>query len=173
MPLQQPVKDLLRFLQKNRAVRSRIAAPPDGTLLYAGSFFRPVWRELEQIGLSNRELAGKHSLPDVLGRIATPGQPGGTLLEWAKSLDALAPWNQNGFIAWRALSGIYASNAVGKVSFYVGSGISPANKVFAATELTVLLRNPKVDALTKDILGYYQRCIRSGQAAINFGFISA
>jgi hypothetical protein len=30
-------------------------------------------------------------------------------LVWAKSLDRLVPWEQNGFIAWRALSGIFAA----------------------------------------------------------------
>lgn len=49
-------------------------------------------------------------------------------------------------VAWRALSGILASNAVGTVSFAIGSGV------------------------TKDILACYQRCIRNRQAAINFGF---
>jgi len=69
------------------------------------------------------------------------------------------------------LSGIYASKAIGSVSFYIGSGVSKSNKVFAATEIPVLLRNPHVDPVTKDILSYYQRCIQSGQTAINFGFI--
>ncbi|WP_161635377.1 hypothetical protein [Methylomicrobium lacus] len=42
MPLQQPTKELLRFLQKNPHIRARIAAPANGTLLYAGSFFKPT-----------------------------------------------------------------------------------------------------------------------------------
>jgi hypothetical protein len=172
MALQQPIKDLLSFLRRNPGIRMRIAAPPDSTLLYAGAFFRPVWQELERLRASHPELAAKRLLPDVLAQIPTPGQPAPTLLAWAKSLDSLVPWSANGFIAWRALSGIYASNAVGAVSFYVGSGITKAGKVFAATEVPVLLRNSNVDAVTKDILGYYQRCIQSGQSAVNFGFVA-
>jgi len=41
----------------------------------------------------------------VLARIPTPG-PHPTLLAWAKAIDALQPWKDNGFVAWRALSGI-------------------------------------------------------------------
>ncbi len=172
MALQQPVKEFLRFLQQNPDLRMRIAAPPGCTLLYAGEFFRPVWQELAQLRALHPELAAKRLLPDVLAQIATPGQAAPNLLAWAKSLDHLAPWSENGFVAWRALSGIYASNAVGAVSFYVGSGISRASKVFAATEVPVLLRNANVDAVTKDLLGYYQRCVQSGQSAVNLGFIA-
>jgi len=171
VPLLQPTKDLLRYLRNNPGVRSRIAAAPNRTLLYAGSYFRPIWREVEQLRLINREIATKDLLPDVLGRIFTPGQPYPTLLLWAKSLDSLVPWEHNGFVAWRALSGIFASNAIGTVSFCVGSGVAKADKVFAATELPVLLRNPNIDSLTRDVLGYYERCIQTGQTAINFGFL--
>lgn len=173
MSLLQPTKDLLVFLRKNPTVRSQIAAPPNATLLYAGNFFRPIWLELEQLKRTNREVASKRMLPDVLAGIRTPGQPHATLLAWAKSLDSLAPWRENGYVAWRALSGIYASNAVGTVSFYVGSGITKPDKVFAATEVSVLLRNPNMDAVSMDVLHYYQRCIRAGQSAINFGFVGA
>lgn len=92
------------------------------------------------------------------------------MLAWAKSLDALVPWKDNGFIAWRALSGIFAANAVGAVSFNIGSGITTEDKVFAATEVPVLARNPNVDPMTKDILAYYQRCIRDGRSNMNFAY---
>jgi hypothetical protein len=49
-------------------------------------------------------VASKQLLPDVLAKIPTPGQPHPTLLAWAKALDALVPWKDNGFIVWRALS---------------------------------------------------------------------
>jgi len=172
MPLLQPTKDFLSFLQKNPAVRSKIAAAPNSTLLYAGNFFRPVWQELEQLRRRNRDLASKTLLPDVLAAIPTPGQPHPTLLAWAKALDTLVPWKENGFIVWRALSGIFAANATGSVSFYVGSNVAKSDKVFAATELPVLLRNSNIDATTKDVLAYYDRCVRSGQTAINFGYVA-
>lgn len=171
MPLLQPTKDLLSFLQRNPAVRSRIAAPRNATLLYAGNFFRPIWQEIEQLKTSSPQFAQKQMLPEVLGRLQTPGSVNPTLLAWAKALDSLQPWRENGFVAWRALSGIFAANAVGTVSFCIGSGITRNDKVFAATELPVLLRNPNIDAATKDVLSYYERCVRTGQSAINFGFI--
>ena len=171
MALLQPTKDLMVFLQNNPGVRSQIAAPPNATLLYAGNFIRPMWQELAQLKLSLPQAATKQILPDVLARINTPVQPHPNLLAWAKALDNLAPWKENGFIAWRALSGIFASNACGSVSFCVGSNVTKSDKVFAATEVAVLLRNPNVDTNTRNILEYYQRCINSGQSAINFGFI--
>ena len=173
MPMLTQTKDLLRFLQKNPAIRSRIAAPRDKTLLYAGHFVRPAWQEIEQLKRTNPDVASKQLLPDVLAKIPTPGQPHPTLLAWAKALDALVPWKENGFIVWRALSGIYAANATGKVSFYIASNVTKSEKVFAATELSVLLRNPKVDAVSKDLLAYYDRCVKGGQSAINIGFIAS
>ena len=169
--MQQSTKDLLSFLRQNPQVRTRIAAPPNQTLLYAGNFFRPVWQEIEQLKLRSPEAASKKLLPEVLATIATPGQPYPNLLVWAKALDNLQPWRENGFIAWRALSGIYASNAVGAVSLQVGSGIDKANKVLAATEIPVLLRNANIDPLTRDIVEYYQRCIRLGQPTVNLGLM--
>jgi len=172
MPLLPQTKELLSFLQKNPGVRAKIAAPPNATLLYAGNFFRPVWQELEQLKRSNAAVAAKQLLPDVLARIATPGQAQPNLLAWAKALDPLAPWKENGFVVWRALSGIFAANAIGTVSFCIGSGIAKGEKVFAATELPVLARNPNVDAVTKDVIAYYQRCAQAGQTAVNFGYVS-
>lgn len=171
MALLPPTKELLSFLQKNPAIRSRIAAPPNATLLYAGKFFRPVWQELEQLKRTNRDVASKKLLPDVLAAIQTPGQAHPNLLAWAKALDGLFPWKENGFIVWRALSGIFAANATGTVSFCIGSDVARSEKVFAATELSVVARNPNVDSITKDVLAYYQRCVQSGQTAINFGYI--
>lgn len=170
MSLLPETKELLSFLQKNPGIRAKIAAPQNATLLYAGNFIRPVWQELEQLKRTNSALAMKQVLPDVLARIQTPGQVHPTLLTWAKALDALAPWKENGFIAWRALSGLFAANAIGTVSFYIGSNIAKSEKVFTATELPVLARNPNVDPITKDILAYYQRCVQSGQTAVNFGY---
>jgi len=43
------------------------------------------------------------------------------LLAWAQDLDHLERWRENGFIAWRALSGVFAANEVRAVSFSVGS----------------------------------------------------
>jgi hypothetical protein len=172
MPLQQPTKDFLRYLQQNPSVRAQIRAAPGKTLLYAGGFFKPVWQEIAAQKRSSRQLADKELLPDVLARIKTPGSVHPTLLAWAQDLDRLEPLRENGFIAWRALSGIFAANAVGAVSFCVGSPVTKETKVFAATEVAVLARNPNVDANTRDLVAYFQRCVQSGQPDINAGFIA-
>jgi hypothetical protein len=172
MPLLQPTRDLLGFLQRNPAIRSQIRAAPNQTLLYAGNFFRPMWQDLADLKRRNPQFAAKEILPDVLIRIRVQGQRHLNLLDWAKALDILQPWNENGFIAWRALSGIFASNAIGTVSFFIGSGVTRDDKVFAATEISVLARNPNIDAITRDALAYYQRCLQTKQANMNFGFIA-
>lgn len=169
----QPTKDLLRFLQKNPGVRAQVRAAPDKTLLYAGTFFKPIWRELAELKRANAQVCAKTLLPDVLARIPVPGSAFPNLLAWAQHIDMLQPWKDNGFIVWRALSGLFAANAVGAVSFYVGSQVTRDTKVFAATELSVLSRNPNVDSTTKDVLAYYQRCLQTKQANMNFGFIVA
>ncbi len=172
LALLPPTRDLLRHLHDHPSLRSQIAAPADKTLLYAGQWVRPVWQELAELRRSNPQVADKVMLPDVLGRLLTPGAPELTLLAWAKAIDKLGPWRDNGFVVWRALSGLFAANAKGTVSFVVGEGVSRADKVFAATELAVLQRNGHVDEKTQDILAYYQRCLDRGQSALNFGFIA-
>jgi hypothetical protein len=172
MALLEPSRQLLKFLQRNPVVRARIAAAPNMTLVYAGDFFKPMWKELEQLKRTNSAVASKTLLPEALAAIQTPSQPHATLLAWVKSLDTLLPWSENVFIAWRALSGIFPANAIGSVSFYVGSHITKRDKVFAATELHVLLRNPNISGTARDILEYYDRCVRSGRSAINLGYIA-
>jgi hypothetical protein len=117
-------------------------------------------------------VASKETLVDVLGQIRLPGTAYLSLLAYVQEVESRVPPRPDRFILWRALSGIFASNAIGAVSFQVGSEAAWASKVFAATEVAVLLRNPNVDAITKDLLAYFQRCIQTGQANINLGFIS-
>jgi len=174
--LQAPTRDFLRFLKDSPSIRKRIRAAPNKTLLYAGKFFEPAWVEICDQKKKATQFGDKEILPDVLRLISVVGRPSSNLLEWVKSLEAIPPWEKNGFIAWRALSGLYAANAVGEVSFYIGSGISK-DKVFAATEIVVLSRNPNIDALTKEVVEYYRDILRSKQvdlgvtADINFGLI--
>jgi hypothetical protein len=170
-------RELLIVLKTNPDIRAKIRANPGQTLLYAGEFFKPMWKEIADLKRSDPQMSTKETLPDVLSRVIVSGRPVGNLLDWAKKIDDEVPWKENGFIAWRALSGIFASNAVGSVSFYVGSRVSADKKVFPTTELSVLARNPQIDELTRDILCYYQRCLRTqsrlqtGNVDMNFGFI--
>ncbi len=172
MPLSPETRELLKFLNSHPGVRNQIRAHRNKTLLYAGRFFKPVWQEIVQAKRTNGAVADKTILPEVLERIRLPNQPNRNLLEWAQEIDAIKPWEQNGYIAWRALSGIFASNAVGAVSFLIGSGVTKENnKVFASTEIHVLERNPNVDQVTKDAVQYYLRCVRTNRADIDTGLI--
>ena len=172
MALQPPTVEILKFLNQNPSIRAQIRATPGNTLLYAGNFFKPVWREIEEMKRTLPQAAMKQTLPDVLARIPVPGKPFSSLLAYVQDIERRVPWKPDGFTIWRALSGILAANAIGPVSFYIGSGVSKVDKVFAATEMSVLERNPNVDAITKDVLAYYQRCIQNKQAAMNFGYFS-
>jgi hypothetical protein len=171
MALQPQTRELFVFLRRNRAVRDRIAAGPHATIIYSGQILKPAWKEVADMKLRYPALSGRKTLPEVLQSISLVGHPFPNLLEWAKSLDSMLPWRENGFLVWRALSGIFASNAVGAVSFVVGFGITHVDKVFAVTEVPVLLRNPRVDATTRNLLEYYQRCIAERRADIGVGFI--
>ncbi|WP_293802187.1 hypothetical protein [uncultured Bosea sp.] len=167
-PFKQDTKDFLAFLQQNKPIRDRIAAEPNKTLLYAGRFFKPIWRELEELKATYP--AGSFTiLPDVLERIAISGSHG-TLKRYVQAIEAKVPWMPDGFTIWRALSGIYASNARGKVFFSVGSGVD-RGKVLAATEIAVLSRNPHLDPQTRDIVAWLQKCIATRTTDINFGLM--
>lgn len=169
MGLQPGTRALLGILQAQPSLRWRIRAAPDCTLLYSGSYFQPAWKEIADFKRRHPELSSKETLPDVLARLPVPGTTYPSLLALVQDVEQ--PWRPDGYAVWRALSGIFASNAEGSVSFQIGSGVG-AEKVFAATELAVLLRNPKVDGVTKDLLAYFQRCLQTRQADINLGFIS-
>jgi len=130
-------------------------------------------QEISDLKRTNPELRDKQTLPDVLSRIIVPGKPFSNLLLYVQDVERRVPWKPDGFAIWRALSGIFAANAVSAVSFQVASGVKADEKVFAATEIHVLARNPNLDATTRDLLDYYLRCVKTKTADINLGFISA
>jgi hypothetical protein len=169
MRLQPGTRALLAILHAQPALRWQIRAAPDRTLLYSGTFFQPAWQEIADLKRANLVLSSLETLPDVLARLPVPGTTYPSLLAFVQDVEH--PWQPDGYVVWRALSGIFASNAVGKVSFQIGSGVE-ATKIFAATELNVLLRNPHVDGVTKDLLAYFKRCVDSRQPGVNLGFMA-
>ena len=173
MALLPQTRAFLQFLQRHPEIRAQIRAARDSTILYAGTLLKPAWKEVEEWRLRAPQMSTKRTLNEVLQSIELRGSAFVNLLHWVQSLDSLQPYKDNGFIAWRAVSGIYASNAEGKVSFVIGSGITRAAKVFAATEMSVLMRNPRVDETTKDLLEYYKRCIDEGRPNLNVSLITA
>ncbi|MCW3473571.1 hypothetical protein [Limobrevibacterium gyesilva] len=172
MPLLQETRDFLIFLRQNSLLRRRIAAPPDKTLIYAGTLFKPAWKELAEIRARNPGDNNFELLPDVLNRLPPPPGAAGTLKTYVEVLtdERRMPWKDNGFVIWRALSGIYASNAIGKVYVYVGSGIT-RQKVLATTEINVLARNPNIDPVSLEVIRYIQDCVRTKNGNINFGYM--
>ncbi len=179
IPVQPETKEFGRFLARNPAIRNQIHAAPDRTLLYSGAFFRASYQEIKARKLSDPQLREKEILPDVLARISIPPSlfpdpkrvfP--NLLAYVNDLELRVPKTPDQFTIWKVLSGIFAANAVGKVSFWIGGGVD-ASKVFVATELKVLMRNPKVDQVSKDLMEYYLRCVENKNPDMNIGFISA
>lgn len=171
MAFKPQTKSFLSYLKANKATRDRIRAPHDKTLLYAGNFFKPIWREIETEKRMNPQLAVLRTLPEVLSLLPSPQPASPSLKAYVEALTDTVPWQPDGFTIWRALSGIFASNATGRVSFKIGSEIS-GEKVFAVTELPVLMRNKNLDPITQELITYFDRCIKSRQAYINFGFIA-
>lgn len=174
--LQAETKQFLRYLQNHPELRTRICAPENRTLLYAGKLIRNAWQEL--VAAKGRpEFAELCILPEVLSSVPAPNSGHDSLHTYVQAVCAKVPWEDDGFTLWRALSGIFASQAKGRVSFYIGDSISgdmenvENRRVFAVTELPVLDRNPNLDALTRDVLAYYMRCLKNKNQAMNFSFI--
>lgn len=171
--MHEKVKTFFRYLHDHPEIRAQIRARPDATLLYAGKGFAPMWREIDTSRRFHAQLLDKQTLPDVLRMVEAPGSGYATLQAYLEALDPIEPWLKNGFFAWRAVSGIFAANATGKVSFLVGSGVSPDTKVFAATELTVLSRNTLIHPVCREVVEYYLHCIKTRKYDINTSYITA
>jgi hypothetical protein len=175
--LRPETRQFLHYLQTQPLVRAQLKAPRDSTVLYAGKVVHEAYKEIKVLIATRAEYRHLVTLEEVLNGLPAPDTPFSTLQEYANSVLAVVPKLDDQFILWRALSGIYASNARGQVSFYTGTGISRDNddvdrrKVFAVTELHVLGRNEKVDTLTQDIVAYYQRCLSNPQESTAFSFI--
>lgn len=176
---QPATREFARFLANNPAIRSQIRAAPDRTLLYSGAFFKPSWAEIRARKLTDPQVREKEILPEVLARISLPpnlfpsgGKSFPNLMAYVNDVERQVPPHPDQFMIWRMLSGIFAANAVGKVSFWIGGGVD-RSKVFVATELKVLLRNPHVDPIARDLLEYYLRCVQNKNPDMNVGFISA
>jgi hypothetical protein len=159
MPYAAAPKELAIYLHNNKPVREMIRAQPGKTLLYAGTNFKACWKEIGEAKLTNPQVADKQILPEVLKQTAAPGSRYSNFMDWLSDIDLLHPQVDNGFMAWRLVSGLFAANAIGAVSFWLGSWDQGDRKIFAITELPVLRRNKNVDATTKELLDYYARCI--------------
>lgn len=183
MAYQQNTYAFFTYLRENKSVRDQIKAAPGKTLLYAGSFNGPIWKELERLKRTDPAYANKETLADVLGQLPSHIPAHSNLFASVNAVVAGVPPDPDGFHIWRALSGIFAANASGQVSFSLGRdvakvvnasghGVAKGSSVFAATEIHVLARNRNLDPVTKEIVEYMLRSIRAGKADLNFGYIA-
>lgn len=175
----------LRYLHDHPAVRRAIRASPGKALFYAGDvkntignahygfgYDSPVWKSLLKLQTAEAQWSDKEILPQVMERAPAPDTPFPSLRHYAAAVEeelrrTLPKDAPDMMIMWRALSGIFAANATGAVSFFLGAQSGGANKVFAATEIWNLLRNEQVDQTTRDYLAYLKRCLDSGQVDLN------
>jgi hypothetical protein len=172
MPLLQDTRSFLEYLRQHKEVRDRIKAGRDKTTLYAGNVFAAAWREVQI--LQSKQPGTMETLHDVLSKLPAPPPGPGTLQSYAESLaqkERVVNGARSERVIWRALSGIFASNAEGKVWFYLGSEVAPDTKVFALTEVHVLKRNPRITSESQDMLAYFERCVRNRNAEMNAGFL--
>ena len=96
MALQAPTKDFLSFLRQHPEIQNQIRAAPGRTLLYAGSFFKPMWKEIADYKRAHPEVADKQMLPDVLARITAPGTGYLSLLAYVQDLSGRCPGSRMG-----------------------------------------------------------------------------
>lgn len=172
MPLLPETKSFLAYLQQRRDIRALIKAGRDKTLLYAGDMFAPSWREVQ--ALQRRQPGTIETLHDVLAKLPAPPPHLGTLQSYAEALaqkEKAANGPRGERVVWRTLSGIFASNAEGKVWFYVGFNVNLDTKVFALTEVAVLKRNPRISPESQDMLAYFERCVRTRNPEMGAGYL--
>lgn len=169
-----------QYLNKNPAFRDQLRAAPGKTVAYAGSFEDvAAWVRLLRGQLGDPWQNDYQMLPDVLRQITcptdlfkavglvTPPQIV-TLLDFVQYLTgdgpwpAKVPWQPDGFTIWRVLSGIFMSNATGRVRILVGDVTDPASKVFFRTEIFVLERNPAIDIHARGAIHTLRQRIKSG-----------
>ena len=173
MPLLPETKSFLTYLQQRKDVRALITAGSDKTLLYAGhDGFGPAWRKI--LDFQRKQPGAVETLHDVLARLPAPPPHHGTLQSYAEALaqkEKAANGPRSERVVWRTLSGIFASNAKGKVWFYVGFNVDPDTKIFALTEIAVLKRNTGISPESRDMLAYFERCVRTRNSEIGAGYL--
>lgn len=167
--LQEGTRQFLNYLQKHPEVRAQIAAPPNQTVVYCGDLLRPAFHDYLDLRSKTPELRGRPLLPELLANIGVPDQTRySNLLEW---IQAIQPYQPDGFIAWRAVSGLMCRQAKGKVTFIVGRGVSRDTKVFAATEVWNLAVNPHLHPETKELVAFYKACVLQGRTNIGISYV--
>jgi hypothetical protein len=142
----------------------------------------PAWQRLLRLQISDPRINNFYMLPNVLNRINVPpdlyshiglvtAPTVRTMLDYVNFLSGeggypkQVPWEPDGFTIWRALSGIFMSNATGRVRLLVADAQKPERerKVFFKTEMFVLARNPNIDPFSKAAVDQIRTGIKTGR----------
>ena len=91
MNLNPETREFLTFLKAHPDLRLKIRAAPGQTLLYAGSVFKPMWREIEEFKRTNLSYSTKETLPEVLARLRAPSAKHAKRLNH-RCVSASCPW---------------------------------------------------------------------------------
>jgi len=172
--LDPDLRAILKFLQKNPAVRARLCAPRNKTVVYSGRIETvegvfAAWRLLAQAKAQDPLQYDYVTLEERLRQFHV-AEFGETIFEHANRIsEALKSKNlrEQALILWRAFSGIYVQGSTGKVRALILPGTDPTairGSVFALTEVNVLLRadvlaNIDIDAQT---LRDFRATVRTG-----------
>lgn len=159
------------FLRRHPAVRQRLAAPPNKTVVYSGGLDQqqgpqPAWRMLAQ-AKAREPLRFDYVTVEERLRQFHVVEFGESLYEHANrvanDLKARGLADQ-AMILWRALSGIYIQGAVGRVRALVLPGAGIAGSVFSLTEVSVLLKPDVLKQIDIDanVLREFRATVRTG-----------
>jgi hypothetical protein len=138
---------VLGFLRSHPAVRQRLAAPPDKTVVYSGGMpgtdgVQAAWRLLAHAKQQDPRRFDYVTLEERLRQFHVV-EFGETLFDHANRTAGVLKrhgHDDQAMILWRALSGIYVQGAVGRVRALILPGPAISGSVFNLTEVSVLLR---------------------------------
>ncbi len=171
MTVTRRTEKFLNFLEDNPSIRERIGAAPDRTMIFCGHFEKEIWAEYEGLRRRFSFLANFKLLHEILKSIEIAHANYSDLYSWIKAIGNEAPEKENSFLAWSAVSKIMCSNARGKVSFLIGDGVNPVNKVFAKVELETLINNQNLHPNSYDMLRYCNDRLQNEREDVRVVFI--
>ena len=171
MKLDPELLAVFGFLQKHPAVRTRLVAPPDKTVVYSGgaqttSGFHAGWRLLAHAKAKEPQRFDYVTVEERLRQFHVV-ELGESLFEHANRVsDSLKGrgLEDQALILWRALSGIYVQGARGKVRVLILPGAAIGSSVFALTEVSVLLRSDVLQQIQIDpaLLREFRVSVKAG-----------
>ena len=171
MKLDPELLSILSFLRKHPAVRQRIPAPSDKTVVYSGGInnsagVHQAWRMLAQAKAQDPQRFDYVTVEERLRQFHVV-EFGETLLDHANRVaDSLKRRNldDQALILWRALSGIYVQGAKGKVRALIMPGSTVGGSVFSLTEVHVLLRPDVLKQIEMDpeLLRGFRTTVKAG-----------